>query len=580
MAYLPWQDQPASLYPEATRWGAQQGAQLAQAMRQPVHWPSTTASPALPGPNMAALPLPTAPPSSVPPGSALAAVANQLAPRGLSQATTQQTPMMPQSPAMPGRTAGAPLPMPDFMAANPNYAAQTQQYQQQRLLGEQGYRPLSPGADILRQAANGATTYQQPGVTGLGGISPGSATFQGLPQGGRLGYTGTPETAGMSQQEATAYNVANLNRQTDAFRSLNEARGMYGQGGGDNRAFGDLVSIGRAGESFGDDAMRAESAKRLVSQATGSSWVQNNRQRQGMLESAGILMGMNQLDTSPRRQAPNPLAMTDYQRGQLGLSRDQLAIDTLTQQNQNDLALKRFGLDQGIAQSTQALGRDRFSLDQSNALANQALKRDELGVEREKNQASLAAAMSKANPYQQTLVQEQAKTDIERSKANEEMRRHAADYFEKSRRLREIAPNTGLVNSGLASAGALFNSDRAAEKERFDALSAGMVLSAIKQLGTNPSNTDLKFVQKAVLDYGKTPEGNLQILNDMDAFMLGKLRAAGIDTNEFTQKPAATSSSAVSMDAVNQRGAALAAQGMSDAEIDATLRKEFALNGR
>lgn len=376
-------------------------------------------------------------------------------------------------------------------------------------------------------------------------------------------------------------NVAAINRQTEALRSLNEARGVYGQGGGgDNRAFGDLVSIGRAGESFGDDAMRAESAKRLVSQATGSSWVQNNRQRQGMLEGAGILMGMNQLDTSPRRQAPNPLAMTDYQRGQLGLSRDQLATDTLTQQNQNDLALKRFGLDQGIAQSTQALGRDRFSLDQSNALANQALKRDELGVEREKNQASLAAAMSKANPYQQTLVQEQAKTDIERSKANEEMRRHAADYFEKSRRLREIAPNTGLVNSGLASAGALFNSDRAAEKERFDALNSGMVLSAIKQLGTNPSNTDLKFVQKAVLDYGKTPEGNQQILNDMDAFMLGKLRAAGVDTNEFTQKPAATSSSAVSMDAVNQRGAALAAQGMSDAEIDATLRKEFALNGR
>lgn len=351
-------------------------------------------------------------------------------------------------------------------------------------------------------------------------------------------------------------NVAAINRQTEALRSLNEAK----QGSGDNRAFGDLVSIGRAGESFGDDAMRAEKARGLVSQATGSSWVPN-RQRGAMLEGAGILMGMNQLDTGPRRQAANPLAMTDYQRGQLGISRDQL------------------GLDRGIAQSTQALGLARLGLDQSNALANQVLKRDELGVERERNAFTLASAMAKkADPYQQKVLQEQAKTDIERSKANEEMRRHAADYFEKSRRLREIAGNTGLVNNATASAGKLFNTDRAAEKERFDALNSGMVLSAIKQLGTNPSNTDLKFVQKAVLDYGKTPEGNRQILNDMDAFMLGKLRAAGIDTNEFTQKPAAAG--AVSMDAVNRRGAALAAQGMSDADIDATLRKEFMLSDR
>lgn len=285
---------------------------------------------------MAALPLPTAPPSSVPPGSALAAVANQLAPRGLSQATTQQTPMMPQSPAMPGRTAGAPLPMPDFMAANPNYAAQTQQYQQQRLLGEQGYRPLSPGADILRQAANGATTYQQPGVTGLGGISPGSATFQGLPQGGRLGYTGTPETAGMSQQEATAYNVANLNRQTDALRSLNEARGMYGQGGGDNRAFGDLVSIGQAGGGVGDDVMARDRFMRQFDTRTRSG-------RQGLLQAQALFNQQAQQQAGlAGTRLPAPPSGDLYKLAQLGIDQRKMGLDQL-----------KFGLDQQNQQFNQ-----------------------------------------------------------------------------------------------------------------------------------------------------------------------------------------------------------------------------------
>ena len=129
---------------------------------------------------------------------------------------------------------------------------------------------------------------------------------------------------------------------------------------------------------------------------------------------------------------------------------------------------------------------------------------------------------------------------------------------------------TGMISSLAAAIGAPFNSKKTAEKERFEALTSGMVLAAIKQLGTNPSNTDLQFVKKAVLEYGKTPEGNRQILDDMDAFMAKKLQEQGIDPAEFMSPPGGDVAARI-----NQRGEELLAQGMPQDQVVEQLRQEF-----
>ncbi len=81
-----------------------------------------------------------------------------------------------------------------------------------------------PGTDIFRSERPGMTQYGALGVSAMGGGGPGQAVFQGQRRpGGSLGYVGTPETANMNQAEATAYNVANLNRQYEALKSRTQA---------------------------------------------------------------------------------------------------------------------------------------------------------------------------------------------------------------------------------------------------------------------------------------------------------------------------------------------------------------------
>jgi len=176
-----------------------------------------------------------------------------------------------------------------------------------------GFGPANPNRVPGPGQSAGTTTYTVPGVTGMGG-GPGQATFQGLPKsGGSFGYVGTPETAGMTQAEATAYNVANLNRQYEAMRSRNEAYGLSGgaapaQGGGM-----DVEELLRKsnpfyapGQGYGDEVFERDRFMRNLPKGKGRRALQSRSEalkglgdiQQGRLQA---LLGMAQ--TQQRGQA-------------------------------------------------------------------------------------------------------------------------------------------------------------------------------------------------------------------------------------------------------------------------------------
>lgn len=293
-----------------------------------------------------------------------------------------------------GRTAGAALPSPDFIAANPGYQAQIQQFQQQRLLGEQGYSDIEPGSGIMRKlsADAGGTEYRLPGVTGLGGAGPGKAVFRGAPGqsganvfglppnpgGGFLGYAGTPETAGMTQQQATAYNVANLNRQIEALRSLNEARQGVSAAGGSAQNLPSPPSFdpfARAGDGFGDSGMRAAQYDSMMKRAADTSipW----RRRQGLAEAAqgmlapGLAIVQQQGALAQLQAKPSG---DPYQLARLTLDQQRLGLDQQNRLYQHQLDQQRFA----TAQQNQ---RDRLQYQQQRDGA-----RDRLAMERQQQQ--------------------------------------------------------------------------------------------------------------------------------------------------------------------------------------------------
>ena len=220
-----------------------------------------------------------------------------------------------------------------------------------------GYRTVAPDTDIARHIAYnagfgpsdpnrlpgpgpvaGTTSYRVPGVSGMGG-DIGQATFRGLPKPpgtGFLGYAGTPETAGMTQAEATAYNVANIDRQTEALRSLNEARQGQGRSSQALPSPPSFDPFARAGDGFGDSGLRAAQYDSLMGQAadTRIPW----RRRQGLAEAAqGMLApglaAMRQQGEFARSQPQKTGGVDPYQAARLQLDQARLAM---AQQNQRD----------------------------------------------------------------------------------------------------------------------------------------------------------------------------------------------------------------------------------------------------
>ena len=61
-----------------------------------------------------------------------------------------------------------------------------------------------------------------------------------------------------------------------------------------------------------------------------------------------------------------------------------------------------------------------------------------------------------------------------------------------------------------------FNVDSTSKVEQFDALSKGVIIPQVKKLGANPTNTDLQFIVDSAPGIGKTPEGNLLLLNVLE----------------------------------------------------------------
>jgi hypothetical protein len=61
-----------------------------------------------------------------------------------------------------------------------------------------------------------------------------------------------------------------------------------------------------------------------------------------------------------------------------------------------------------------------------------------------------------------------------------------------------------------------FNVESTSKVEQFDALSKGVIIPQVKKLGANPTNTDLQFIVDSAPGIGKTPEGNLLLLNVLE----------------------------------------------------------------
>jgi hypothetical protein len=61
-----------------------------------------------------------------------------------------------------------------------------------------------------------------------------------------------------------------------------------------------------------------------------------------------------------------------------------------------------------------------------------------------------------------------------------------------------------------------FNVESTSKLEQFDALSKGVIIPQVKKLGANPTNTDLQFIVDSAPGIGKTPEGNLLLLNVLE----------------------------------------------------------------
>ncbi len=61
-----------------------------------------------------------------------------------------------------------------------------------------------------------------------------------------------------------------------------------------------------------------------------------------------------------------------------------------------------------------------------------------------------------------------------------------------------------------------FNVESTSKLEQFDSLSKGVIIPQVKKLGANPTNTDLQFIVDSAPNIGKTPEGNLLLINALE----------------------------------------------------------------
>lgn len=237
----------------------------------------------------------------------------------------------------------------------------------------------------------------------------------------------------------------------------------------------------------------------------------------------------------------------------------------------------------GINQATASLRRGRLEnraerTDAIGAAARNELARmdardqslGDLQAKQEANQVGLAAALAKANPYQETLAREQAKNDAKRAVEQTGAQQNASDLFNKLDRLESLSGVSGFFSPALAYGSKVFGGDRAAKSEEFTSVANNLVASLVKQLPGQLSERELTFLQAQVPKLGNTEEGNRRIIQSLRDFATQKLQAAGL------QLPNAAGTGATSpADRINTRGAELMQQGMTQDQVLAKLREEF-----
>jgi len=254
---------------------------------------------------------PATPPSA--PNAGLASVSGNAsrAPRMTSSAPPAPNPFA-ATPGVPSNLAALPFPNGSAMAYPPQQDANY--FRQVPTLAD----VVGPPNPYGGRAAGpyGPTGYAVPGVSAMGGQQPGLATFQGMLRGGTLGYVGTPETQGLSQEAATAANVAAYNRQIAALRDLREAQNPGITTGQAGRAFGNLVSFGTPGGYYGDEAMQAQQAQSYLNQATQPGVYRG--QRNALLQ-AGLALLNRQPPTATYLESAGPSSnsLTPFQAQQL-----------------------------------------------------------------------------------------------------------------------------------------------------------------------------------------------------------------------------------------------------------------------
>lgn len=237
----------------------------------------------------------------------------------------------------------------------------------------------------------------------------------------------------------------------------------------------------------------------------------------------------------------------------------------------------------GINQATASLRRGRLEnraerTDAIGAAARNELARmdardqslGDLQAKQDANQVGLAAALAKANPYQETLAREQAKNDAKRAVEQTGAQQNASDLFNKLDRLESLSGVSGFFSPALAYGSKVFGGDRAAKSEEFTSVANNLVASLVKQLPGQLSERELAFLQAQIPKLGNTEEGNRRIIQSLRDFTTQKLQAAGL------QLPNAAGTGAASpADRINTRGAELMQQGMTQDQVLAKLREEF-----
>jgi len=330
--------------------------------------------------------------------------------------------------AVDPRSKGAWLPSPDFISANPQYAAQTRTLAQLRQPVAGANQPPAPQTLTPMLPAAVQTPYSPAPPAGSPGA--GYASFQGQrpAMSGTLGYAGSAETAGMNQRQATDYNVAGINRQIAALRDLHEtklaargegagAAGVQAQPGID---YQDLARQSnpfyQPGQNYGDEVLNRD---RYMRQFPGDTrrGLQLRQQAEIGLADIGNRRLSDLLDTANRQQlgqqglqaslassqqkalADQRSYGTDLQR--IGLDRGRLQFEKDRAGQTDALNLQRIGLDRGRLQFEIDRARQTDALNQRTG--NAAVLRD-LAVARKsaQEQAGLFSEQSLLQALRQT----------------------------------------------------------------------------------------------------------------------------------------------------------------------------------